>query len=149
MFRNGSQLFTHAYYQPVSAFIVALAERARFPVTQLTVRVHPLDANQANEVQTAVSQTVQRAVEAGLRNTDLAFDLQREQGEYAVILPMTPVDKGQVVADRLRHAIETSLRENAQSARMSITYEALYVPTAEDLKPWHRSIIRRTDPYWQ
>ena len=144
---HSSQLFTDAYYQPMSAFIIALGERARFPVTQLTVRMQPMTSQVEADME-AVSQTIRQAVEAGLRNTDLAFDLRRVQGEYAVVLPMTPLSKGQVVADRLRHAIENSLREHGQSARMSITFEALYVPTAQDLKPWHRAIIRRTDPYW-
>lgn len=146
VFHRGSQLFTHAYYQPVSAFIVALAERAHFAVTQLTVRVQPQRGNGSDDKE-QICTAVQRAVEAGLRTTDLAFNLEQERGEYVVLLPMTPLSKGQLVADRLRAAIESGLRERGFEARLSVTFEAMYVPTAADLKPWRRAVIRRTDPY--
>ncbi len=148
VFRNGSQLFTHAYYQPVSAFIVAVAERARFDITQLTLRVQP-EAGTPLDDSVALAKIVQRAVESGLRTTDLAFDYYHERGEFIVLLPMTPVKFGQRVADRLRNSVERHLGPQLQRVHLAVTFESLYVPAPEDLKPWHRAVIRRTDPYIQ
>lgn len=141
-----SQLFTDAYYQPVSTFVIALAERAHFPVTQMMVRME-VDTANADATQTPLPAIVQRAVEGGLRTTDLAFDYYAARNEFVVMLPMTPVEHGQRVADRLRAAIERQLGQHAPAVHLSVTYEALYIPGPQDLKPWHRAVIRRTDPY--
>lgn len=148
IFRNGSQLFTHAYYQPVSAFIVAVAERARFDITQLTLRMQPEPGTPLDDA-SALARVVQQAVESGLRTTDLAFDYAKDRGEFVVLLPMTPVKYGQRVADRLRNSVERHLGAQAERVKIYVTFESLYVPAPEDLKPWHRAVIRRTDPYLQ
>lgn len=146
VFREGSQLFSHAYYEPVSAFIIAVAERARFEITQLTVRLVPQAGTPLDDAAT-LAKIVQRAVEGGLRTTDLAFDYHRERGEFIVLLPMTPVRYGQRVVDRLRASVERHLGAQVERVQLSVTFESLYVPPPEDLKPWHRAVIRRTDPY--
>jgi hypothetical protein len=143
---HGSQLFTDAYYRPVSAFIVALAERAHFEVSQLTLRVEAeVSADAAGAP--SVTTIVEGIVTEGLRSTDLAFDYQRERGEFVIILPMTQAKNCQLVADRLRERVRSRLGEAGHHARVSITYETLHTPTANDIKPWHRAVIRRTDPY--
>jgi hypothetical protein len=143
---QGSQLFTDAYYRPVSAFIVALAERANFEVCQLIVRVEATRTPALAEAPT-VAVIVEEVVTSGLRSTDLAFDYQRERGEFVVILPMTQIKNCKLVADRLRYKLEALLAEAGHQARLAISYETLYMPTATDIKPWHRAVIRRTDPY--
>lgn len=142
----GSQLFTDAYYQSVSTFVVALAERARFEVAQLTIRIME-DEVQVGDHVSSVGEIVEFVVAQGLRSTDLAFDYRETRGEYLVILPMTPTANCQPVADRLRDRLLGQLTEAGHRVRVSITFEALYIPTPEDIKPWHRPIFRRTAPY--
>lgn len=148
---RGSVLFTDAYYRSVSAFIVVLAERATFEVSQLTVRVDAESAT-AGAVDDAalnarVAAVVQETVTVGLRSTDLAFDYQRERGEFVIILPMTVSANCKVVANRLRERLRDGLDREGLHGRIAVTWETLYVPTARDIKPWHRAVIRRTDPY--
>ncbi|MCB9740486.1 MAG: GAF domain-containing protein [Deltaproteobacteria bacterium] len=142
-----SQLFTDAYYRPVSAFIVALAERANFEVSQLNVRIKPNGQGDSTMSKGELGKLIEDVVTAGLRSTDIAFDYTAERDEFAIILPMTQAKNCKLVSDRLRHKIEARLQEVGQPAKVGITYETLYVPTAQDVKPWHRAVIRRTDPY--
>lgn len=142
----GSLLFTDAFYQSVAAFIMAVAERARFDVTQLTIRI-TLDPAERVGAAPAVREIVEQLVIHGLRTTDLAFDYYETQGEYVVLLPMTPAANCQVVSDRLRGQIQDALVAAGHLGRVAITYQALYVPTPDDVKPWHRPMFRRTAPY--
>ncbi len=146
VWHRNSQLFTDAYYQAVSTFIVALAERAHFEVSQLTVRIDT-DAGSNGSRREAITAVIEEIVTGGLRTTDLAFDYQAERGEFVIILPMTIAANCRVVSDRLRERIREGLADAGMRARVAITYETLYVPTAADIKPWHRAVIRRTDPY--
>lgn len=138
-----SQLFTDAYYQQVSTFLLALAERARFEVTQMTVRIR-IESNGSHD---SVKAAIQATVLSGLRTTDLAFDYHTDRNEYVVLLPMTPMKNTALLADRLRTMIGEAVGEAVASSDLSITFEALHVPAAKDVKPWHRAVIRRTDPY--
>ena len=149
VWHRNSQLFTDAYYQAVSTFIVALAERAHFEVSQLTVRIDTDGADGAASAarREAITEVIEDIVTAGLRTTDLAFDYQSERGEFVIILPMTVAGNCRIVSDRLRDRIREGLADAGMRARVGITYETLYVPTAADIKPWHRAVIRRTYPY--
>lgn len=142
----GSQLFSDAFYQSVSTFLVALAERARFEVSRLTIRVS-MDPQPLEAIPPQVHKIVEDVVTRGLRTTDLAFDYWQVRGEYYVLLPMTPSTNCQVVSDRLRERIVNQVHEKGYEVRVAITYESLYVPTPDDVKPWHRPIFRRTAPY--
>ena len=142
----GSQLFTDAYYKTVSTFVLALAERARFEVTQLTLRVSQ-ESTRSGAALDTLPAIIEKVVTGGLRSTDLAFDYHKARGEYLVILPMTQAANGQIVADRLRSKIDHDLAEQGLSATIFITFETLYVPTPDDVKPWHRPLFRRTAPY--
>lgn len=142
----GSQLFSDAYYKTVSTFVLALAERARFEVTQLTLRASQESTHSVLTDATAAS-LIEGVITHGLRSTDLAFDYHSARGEYLVILPMTPAANCQIVADRVRDRIQETLAEHGHSANISITFETLYVPTPDDVKPWHRPLFRRTAPY--
>ncbi len=148
MVHNDSQLYTDAYYRDVSAFVLSLAARARFEVSQLTVRVTHDAVRKTGPLSAArpLTDVVRRAVSKGLRVTDLAFDYQQERGEFLILLPMTPAEHGQAVADRIRELMRTHLAEIGHAARVSVTFETLYVPTADDVKPWHRPILRRVAP---
>ena len=142
----GSQLFSDAFYQSVSTFLLGLAERAHFEVSQLTVRVvfqKKADAAAIGPVRSIV----EMAVTKGLRTTDLAFDYFDARAEYLVMLPMTPAANCQIVVDRLRERMQLAFADGGHVARVTITYEALYVPTPDDIKPWHRPLFRRTAPY--
>lgn len=142
----GSQLFSDAFYQSVATFLVALAERARFEVSRLTIRVS-MDPRPLEAIPQQVHKIVEDVVTRGLRTTDLTFDYWQVRGEYYVLLPMTPLTNCQVVSDRLRERILSRVLEHSYEIRVSITYETLYVPTPDDVKPWHRPIFRRTAPY--
>ncbi len=142
---HDSQLFTDAYYQQVSTFLVAVAERARFDVTQLTIRFQ-VQHSSLSEQDVSIAKVMRESVTAGLRNTDLAFDYQQERGEYIILLPLTPTTHGQLVADRLRDRIHSQLPKDTE-VQVSITFEALYTPTDEDLKPWHKGKFKTTNPY--
>jgi hypothetical protein len=143
----GSQLFSDAFYQSVTAFLLALAARARFEVSQLTigVRLEGKAATADNSV--AVRQIVAAVATTGLRSTDLAFDYYEASSEFLVVLPMTPAANCQIVTDRLRVRVEERLRERSIDGRVKVTYENLYTPTPDDVKPWHRPQFRRTSPY--
>lgn len=140
--RPGTQLFTDVYYQPMSAFVLALAERARFEVCQLTVRItHQTVRRGAPEG--GVADIIAEILAHTLRTTDLAFDYLEARGEFVVLLPLTPAANCQVVADRLRERVQDRVAKTHISARVAITFERLYTPTADDIKPWHRPKVRR------
>ncbi|MBM4343991.1 MAG: GAF domain-containing protein [Deltaproteobacteria bacterium] len=148
MVHTDSQLYTDAYYRDVSAFVLSLAARARFEVSQLTVRVTHDALRKTGPVGSArpLAEVVRSSVAKGLRVTDLAFDYQQERGEFLILLPMTPAEHCQAVADRIREMMRAHLAELGHAARVSVTFETLYVPTADDVKPWHRPILRRVAP---
>lgn len=107
-----------------------------------------MDAKQESPQNAAlIRQTVAQVTTTGLRTTDLAFDYYDARGEFLVVLPMTPAANCQTVTDRLRQRIETQLAERNLQAPIFVTYETLYVPTPDDVKPWHRPLFRRTAPY--
>ena len=142
----GSQLFSDAFYQSVTTFLLALAERAHFEVSQMTIRV-ALEADPRATIPGQMREIVEKVVTHGLRTTDLAFDYIDARGEYVVLLPMTPPANCQIVSDRLRERIVRLVEVEGFLARTTITYEALYTPTPDDIKRWHRPLFRRTAPY--
>ena len=146
MVHTDSQLYTDAYYQTVSGFILSLAERARFDVVQLTIRITHDAVRSTRPITGAksIADIVRRIVAQALRATDLAFDYHKERGEFLILLPMTPPEHCQLVADRIRQLMSERLAEQGHVARISVTFETIYVPTADDVKPWHRPLLRRT-----
>lgn len=142
----GSQLFSDAFYKPVSAFVVALGERAHFEVSQLSIRVTMSD-DPRGPISAPVRSLIESVVTTGLRSTDLAFDYCEAQRDYFVLLPMTPSGNCHLVSERLRDKMTKLLAGSGLKATIAITFEALYVPTPDDVKPWHRPLFRRTAPY--
>jgi len=141
-----SRLFTDAYYQPVSAFVVALAKRVGFEVNQLTVRVTH-DSMGRPEGAPSIGQVLQRVVAQGLRSTDLAFDYHISRGEYVILLPMTPLSQCQLVADRVRELLIGALTTHDLVARIAVTFETLHAPSVDDVSRRQRKPFRRTAPY--
>lgn len=141
-----SHLFTDAYYQSISKFVLAMAMRADFELTQMTVRLRD-DGATPSVHNTAVNDAIAATVLKGLRDTDLAFDYTDERGDYVVLLPMTPMENTPVLATRLRSLIERAAGGKDAAGHVSVTFECLHMPAAKRFSTGGRSPLRRTDPY--
>ena len=141
----GSQLFSDAFYQSVTTFLLALAERAHFQVSRLAIAVAH-DPQATPEARAGVRAVIEAALAHDLRSTDLAFDYFASQSAFYVILPLTPAATCQTVADRLNEDILRRLHALGIKAQVAISFEALYVPTPDDVKRWHRPLFRVTSP---
>lgn len=124
---QSTQLYSMSYLERHRAFLTAMAQRFKFDLTMLVLRVENIDELSAED-RVAVSAAISRAARTALRRTDMAFDYRREAGEVAVLMPGTPLANGHVAARKLEQAIATQL---TRPLRISMRTHAIYSPASE------------------
>jgi hypothetical protein len=137
-------LMSTSFFDRQTSFLSSLAQRVGFDVSLLILRVEnadELDSEANKQVATALNAAVTRH----LRTTDLAFDYQRKNLEYALVLPATPLANAHIVADKILKEIHDHLPDDVADIKFSTTASALYEHSAENQRP-HAQIEAPAEP---
>lgn len=121
-----TQLLSMSYLKRQTAYLEGIAQRFGFDLTRLVLKVHDL-AELTPEERIEVSAAIGDAARAVLRRTDLAFDYRREAGEFAVLMPGTPLHSGHIAGDKLLAALRQRVPRELHA---SIRIERLFSPSA-------------------
>lgn len=127
---QNTQLFSMTYLERQQAYLTAMAQRFRFALTMLVLRIENLEDLSGDE-RVSVAAAISRAVRSALRRTDLAFEYRRETGEVAVLMPGTPLANVHIVGHKLEQAIAAQL---TRPLRISVRTHELYAPEAKPLE---------------
>jgi hypothetical protein len=123
-------LMSATFFDRQTTFLASLAQRVGFDVSILILQVEDADALDEDANKT-VAAALNACVSRQLRTTDLAFDYQRKNLEYALVLPATPLANAQIVADKLLAEIRTHLPDHLADLKFTTTTSALYERSAE------------------
>ncbi|MDF1791058.1 MAG: hypothetical protein P1U88_04065 [Thalassobaculaceae bacterium] len=121
----------------VFALLAQLGHRKGFSSSQLIVRPSDPDAL-GPEQHSILALALGEAVRTTFRATDLAFEREREDAEYAILLPGTPLDDAELLAGKLRTALERRLPPSLPSAAILIearTIENDLAPAPDAVTP--------------
>lgn len=97
-------LMTAEVSERIYALLAQLGRRKGFSSSQLIVRPHDPDAL-APEQHSILALALGEAARTTFRSTDLAFEREAEDADYAILLPGTPMDDAEFLAGKLRDAI--------------------------------------------
>lgn len=128
---QNTQLFSMTYLERQRAYLTAMAQRFKFDLTMLVLKIDDIDELSHDE-RVSVAAAISRAVRTALRRTDLAFDYRREAGEVAVLMPGTPLANGHIAGRKLEQAIGAQLN---RPLRISMRTHAVYTPDAATGNP--------------
>lgn len=118
-------LYTQSYFARHSEYITALGKRVGFDVTMVVAKL--MDAsNLSTDVRTAVARALSEAVNSVLRGVDLAFDYQGNAEEYSIVLPATNRAGAEIVAGKIRDALNTRLTGAAMRAQIAFSLQSLH-----------------------
>lgn len=101
-------LMTAEVSERIYALLAQLGRRKGFSSSQLIVRPHDPDGL-APEQHSILALALGEAARTTFRATDLAFERESEDAEYAILLPGTPLDDAEFLAGKLRDAIAQHL----------------------------------------
>jgi hypothetical protein len=118
-------LFTQSYFNRFSSYIKSLAERLKFTVTSLNIKL--VDAEDLSiETRAQIARALAEAVDKALRNVDLAFDHHETGDEYAIMLPATDRKGAEIVMEKIREILETRTSGIMPLPAFSFSIETLY-----------------------
>jgi polysaccharide biosynthesis protein PelD len=118
-------LMSTSFFDRQTAFLSALAQRVGFDVSLLILGVEDAE-HMSEDANKLVATALNAAVTRHLRTTDLAFDYQRRNLEYALVLPATPLANVHVVADKIMNEIRDHLPPEVANLKFTTTASALY-----------------------
>jgi len=95
-----TQLYAEAFYPRIEQLLRAIARRAGFALSAATIVVEP-PASLESTQRAAIAGALGAAVEASLRDTDLAFERAGSDCAFDVMLPLAGREQAQMVAERL------------------------------------------------
>ena len=101
-------LMTAEVSERIYALLSQLGRRKGFSSSQLIVRAHDPDAL-SPEQHSILALALGEAARTTFRATDLAFEREPEEAEYAILLPGTPQQDAEFLAGKLRDAIAAHL----------------------------------------
>ena len=101
-------LMTAEVSERIYALLVQLGRRKGFSSSQLIVRHQSPDAL-GPEHHSILALALGEAARTTFRSTDLAFEREAEDAEYAILLPGTPLADAEQLAGKLRQAIAAHL----------------------------------------
>ena len=107
-FNSDDKLYSEAFFNRHKLFLLDLAQRVGFELSMITIQLENfqhLPVQARNQFAVFLGQTVQEV----LRDTDLAFNQQSDQWEFAIILPGTPFTNAQIVQDKLEKTLSSKL----------------------------------------
>lgn len=108
----------------IFALLAQLGRRKGFSSSQLIVRHTSPDALSA-EQHSILALALGEAVRSTFRATDLAFEREAADAEYAILLPGTPLDDATLLAGKLRAAISGHLPESLPAETIEIAAEPI------------------------
>lgn len=108
----------------IFALLAQLGRRKGFSSSQLIVRHTSPDALSA-EQHSILALALGEAVRSTFRATDLAFEREAQDAEYAILLPGTPIEDATLLADRLRAAISNHLPDSLPAKTIEIGAEPI------------------------
>lgn len=118
-------LMSATFFDRQTSFLASLAERVGFDVSIVILQVN--DADELDEeTSKAVATALNACVSRQLRTTDMAFDYQRKNLEYALVLPATPLANAQIVIEKLMTEIRLHLPDHLSDLKFTTTASALY-----------------------
>ncbi|WP_370154899.1 GAF domain-containing protein [Ferrovibrio sp.] len=121
-------LFAAGFRERQTRVITDLARRTGFPVSALRLSVQ--GSEKVPEARRpAISAAVGKAVQATLRDSDLAFEHQKSGWDFEVLLPATPHRHATVAAEKLRHELTALLAKEHPGLQVSIAVRRLYDPS--------------------
>ena len=117
-------VYSAGFFDHIAALMAALGRRANFEVSLAVVSLPEHDAIPEGERGT-VSTAVAQAVRECLRETDIAFEYQRNGWEFAVLLPTTGLQDARQVGERLKARVDARLDGAGLRQRATIALESL------------------------
>jgi hypothetical protein len=101
-------LMTAEVFERIVALLIHLGERKGFESSELLVRQSEA-GSLVQEQQTLFALALGEAARATFRSTDLAFEQETDDAAFAILLPGTPLEHAEGLADKLRTAIAARL----------------------------------------
>lgn len=105
-----TELYAGTFYPRIERVLGAIARRAGYPMTAVTLRLDDPYAMNRTE-RHLVARTLGDVVKAGLRNTDMAFDYGEDGWEFVLILSLTDGENAEMVTRRTLAAFKAALPE--------------------------------------
>lgn len=115
-------LYSSGFIGRQATFLANLGRRLGFETTMVTIRpagMARLTQSQRHEVAAAIG----GAVQASLRDTDMACDFGHNGMVYGVVLPGTGVEQARIVAGKLESAVRAALPRPLSGVRIEFTAE--------------------------
>jgi len=104
---------------PLTQFMKALAERARFELGILSVSVRIPDTT-SPELKSLVTRALRQALQGVIRQTDIACERNTRGLDYLVLAPCCPPAETRKLCDKLNSALAASIPE-AANVRIAVT----------------------------
>ncbi|MEQ8395814.1 hypothetical protein [Thalassobaculum sp.] len=111
-----------------------LGKRQGFTSSVMVIDTIAAEVSDAPEVRTAVALAVGEAIRASFRSSDLAFESQRHDGRFVMLLPATAVEQAKAIIDKVERAIRQRLPKGQSERKLSIKaidITEMAKPTAE------------------
>lgn len=118
-------LFSAGFFERQQDFLIRLARRQKFALTQIDVAVANFDELPRDNRELAPA-ALSEAVEAVLRTTDLAFDHHNNGRDFAIILPATPVANADQVVEKLMADLDERVAGRVEGVRWQVGIRALH-----------------------
>lgn len=121
---SDTQLYAASFYPRIADFMRDLSSRAGFAVTLLHLTLDdPYRFDRAQR--TVVAAALGRAVLAGLRDTDMAFERGDTGWSFSVMLPLADPAQAAVAGQRLEQRFTSELPAGMGTVPLTLRYEAL------------------------
>jgi GGDEF domain-containing protein len=125
VFDESTSLFSHGFFDRQTSFLSELGRRVGFDVSMVSLRLDNADELTSGQVD-LIPALIGDVVKVCLRKTDMAFDYRQTGWKYSVVLPNTPLENAQIVADKLLKRIRETLPHEAERARFSANTQVIY-----------------------
>ncbi|MBM3728924.1 MAG: hypothetical protein FJW40_26295 [Acidobacteria bacterium] len=126
VFDADAQIYSKAFFERESQFLVRLGRRLKFAVSVLQVDLAGRELTSAEKREAA--EALSAAVAKALRTVDLAFSSGQDRQGYTVLLPATPVANAPIVAAKLEQAFSSLIQ--LQDVALRISWQSLHEPPA-------------------
>lgn len=111
----------------------SLGKRQGFSSSIMTIDTFDPDDAETQDSRTELSLAIGEAIRASFRASDLAFESQRHDGRYLLLLPGTPVETTQGMRDKLEAAIRRRL--SAEHASRQLVIRATDIVETAGIEP--------------
>ncbi len=119
------KLLTSSYFSRYTSYITALAQRQKFDVSMVNVRLIE-DDQLSSADHTKAARLLSDSVKSILRSVDLAFNYHHNEDEYSVVLPATNKAGADIVVQRLEDELRSRMPKNLKHINFAFTVHMLY-----------------------